>query len=88
MYGILQAGRIANNHLQKYLAEYNYLPAPITSGLWRHNTWPINLNLVVDEFGVKYVGLEHVEYLKTVLESMYKMTTDWEGKLYTRIKLK
>ena len=34
---------------------------------------------------MKYGGQEHVEHLNNVLELLYKMTTDWEGKLYIGI---
>ena len=88
MYGPPQAGLIAQDHLQKHLAKYDYLPTPIISGLWCHKTQPINFTLVVYDFGVKHVGREHAEHLKNALESMYKMTTYLEGELYIRITLK
>ena len=37
---------------------------------------------------MKYVGWEHAKHLKNALESVYKTTTDWEGKLYIGITLK
>ena len=36
MYRIPQAGCIAQDCLQKHLEKYNYLPDPITDGLWTH----------------------------------------------------
>ena len=80
MYGLPQYFRIAQDNLQKYLAKYDYLPAPITSRMWHHNTRPINFTLVADDSRVKYVGQEHAQYLKFVLESMYKMNIDLEDK--------
>ena len=56
--------------------------------LWSHKTRLINLNLVVNYFKVKYIVREHTKHLKTALESMYKMTADWEDKLYIGITLK
>ena len=44
--------------------------------------------MVVDGFGVNYLGKEHDFHLKTALEDKYKATTDWEGKLYIGIALK
>ena len=41
-----------------------------------------------DDFGVKYSGKDHALYLKASLETKYKVTTDWEGKLYIGIALK
>ena len=58
------------------------------AGLWRHKTLPINFNLALDEFRVKYVGREHIKHLKNALESVHKMATYWERKLYIGITLK
>ena len=41
-----------------------------------------------DDFGVKYSGKEHALHLQAALEDKYKVTTDWEGKLYIEIALK
>ena len=73
---------------KKHLAKYKYLPAPITAGFWSYKTQPTNFNLLIDNFGVKYLGQEHAEHLKNALESMYKMNTYWEVKLYIKITLK
>ena len=37
--------------------------------------------LIVDDFGIeyRYVGDEHVQHLKRVLQQHYEITTDWEG---------
>jgi len=44
--------------------------------------------LVVDDFGVKYVGKEHVDHLILCLKkSKYKLTKDWTGSLYCGISL-
>ena len=36
----------------------------------------------------KIFGKEHELHLKAALESKYRVTTDWEGKLYIGIALK
>jgi hypothetical protein len=59
MYGLKQAGLLANQLLQTRLAPFEYYPARHTPGLWLHNTWPISFTLVVDDFAVKYVGKQH-----------------------------
>jgi hypothetical protein len=56
-------------------------------GLWTHNWYPIKFSLVVDDFGVMYVGREHAEHLKAALEENDEISTDWEGSLYCGIKL-
>jgi len=43
--------------------------------------------LVVDDFGIKYVGEEHANHLKATLEEHYKLTCDWTGTRYIGITL-
>ena len=50
--------------------------------VWKHDTRPISFTLCVDDFGVKYVGREHAEHLKNVLNEHYKCAVDWDGKKY------
>jgi hypothetical protein len=53
MYGLKQAGLLANQLLQTRLAPFGYYPARNTPGLWLHKTRPISFTLVVDDFAVK-----------------------------------
>jgi hypothetical protein len=50
MYGLPQAGILANEVLQRNLAKDGYLPTQHTHGFWKHNTHPISFSLVVDDF--------------------------------------
>jgi hypothetical protein len=59
MYGLPQAGILANELLQRNLAKDGYRLTQHTHGLWTHDTRPISFSLVVDDFGVTYVGREH-----------------------------
>ena len=88
MYSLPQAGRIANDELVPHLAAHGYIQAEHTPGIFSHETRPISFTLVVDDFGVKYIGKEHAEHLRDVIDSKYKVTTDWSGKLYLSIQLK
>ncbi len=88
MYGLPQAGILANQRLTKHLATFGYFPTAQTPGLWRHQTRPIAFSLVVDDFGVKYVGRAHAEHLLAALESLYQVTTDWQGQLYCGLTLR
>ena len=88
MYGLPQAWRIAHDDLVKHTEPYEYWPLSKTPGLWIHENCPINFNLVVDDFGVKYLAKEHALNLKAALEDKYKVTTYQEGKLYIDISLK
>jgi hypothetical protein len=56
MYGLKQAGIIAYQQLKTQLATYDYYPVERTPSLWRHCTRSTAFCLVVDDFGVKYVG--------------------------------
>jgi hypothetical protein len=88
VWGLPQAGILANKLLQKWLAPHGYYECVNTPGLWRHATCPITFSLVVDDFGVKYVGKEHAEHLIKCLKEKYKLTKDWAGDLYCGIALK
>eukprot|EP00956_Cyclotella_meneghiniana_P017217 scaffold27841_cov34-Cyclotella_meneghiniana.AAC.3 len=88
MYGLPQAGLLANQLLEKRLNKHGYYQSKIIPGLWKHKTRPIQFTLVVDDFGVKYVGKEHADHLKRVLEEHYKVTADWVGERYVGIHLK
>jgi hypothetical protein len=67
MYGLKQAGLLANQLLQKCLAPFGYYPARHTLGLWLHKTRQISFTLVVDDFAVKYAGKQHAEHLRNAL---------------------
>ena len=88
MYGLPQAGKIANELLQKRLKMYRYHPDQLTPGLWIHVWRLVKFTLVVDEFGVKFEGLKHANHLKTALERWYDITVDWDGSKYVGINLK
>ena len=53
MYGLPQAGIIANQLLKKRLSEKGYYQCQHTPGLWRHVWRSIIFCLVVDDFGIK-----------------------------------
>ena len=89
MYGLPQAGILANQQLKKHLQPHGYLPCKHTPGLWKHIWRPIKFTLVVDDFGVMYEGKEHVDHLLQVLHKYYpKITTDWAGTIYCGIHMK
>jgi hypothetical protein len=56
MYGLPQAGILANQILACRLAIHGYHETKFTPGLWLHVMRPIQFTLVVDDFGVQYVG--------------------------------
>ena len=82
-----QAGKIANDKIKLHLAKFGYDPAPITSGLWRHQTLPLQFSLVVDDFGIKYERQEDITHLLDALKTIYKISEDWDGKSYCGLNL-
>lgn len=88
MYILLQAGCIAHNHLVMHLKPYMYVPMPLISGLWKHKNKDTTFNLMVNNFGVKYLKVADAEYSQKALEDKYKVTTDLQGKVYVGITLK
>ena len=87
MYGLPQAGLLANELLEKRLNKAGYHQSKLVPGLWAHEWRPIQFTLVVDDFGIKYVGEEHVQRLKRTLERDYKITCDWTGSRYIGITI-
>jgi hypothetical protein len=76
MHGLPQAGILAQELLKKRLNKHGYCQSPITPGLWRHDFRPISFTLCIDNFGIKYVGIEHVEHLSGILKEHYKCSQD------------
>ena len=54
MYGLPQAGRLANKLLKKQLSKKGYYKTLTTPGLWKHTFRPIFFTLIVDDFGITY----------------------------------
>jgi hypothetical protein len=64
MYGLSQAGLLANELLEKRLNKAGYRQSKLVSDLWKHNWRPIQFTLAVDDFGVKYVGTKDALHLQ------------------------
>jgi len=87
IYGLPQAGVLANKLLKACLAPAGYYEVTNTPGLWKHVSRPIAFTLVVDDFGVKYVGKKHADHLVNALKKNYNISEDWTGSLYCGITL-
>ncbi len=87
MYGLPQAGIITQELLEERLQKAGYTQNKLTPGYWKHKWRPISFTLVVDDFGVKYIGNEHVMHLINTLKEHYKVEEDWEGQRYQGITL-
>ena len=86
-YGLPQSGKLANDLLRTRLNKAGYFEAPTTAGLWKHSWRPIQFVLIVDDFGVKYVGKQHANHLLRVLNEYYEMSEDWSGSKFAGIDL-
>jgi hypothetical protein len=71
MYGLKQAGLLANQLLQKRLKHFGYYPKRHTPGIWLQNTKPTAFSLVVDDFAVKYVTKADDHHLRNALLRHY-----------------
>ena len=87
IYGLPQAGILANNLLRKRLTKFGYYEVAHTPGLWKHITCPIQFTLVVDDFRIKFFGKEHADHLLITLQKDYTLDVDWTGSLYYGITL-
>jgi hypothetical protein len=79
MYGLPQAGILAQNLLEKCLNQHGYHQSNVTLGLWKHDRQPLLITLCVDNFGIKYIGWEHTNHLAKILQEHYKCFIDWDG---------
>jgi hypothetical protein len=87
VWGLPQAGILANKNLRRKLAPFSYYESIITPGLWHHELQPLTFTLVIGNFGVKFVNKEDVDHLISSIKTTYKLTKDWTGNLYCGIML-
>ena len=76
MYGLPQAGLLIQQLLEKRLEKHGYTQSKQTRDLWKHEWGPICFSLVVDDFGVKYVGEAHANHLIQALKKDYNISED------------
>ncbi|KAL7489592.1 hypothetical protein ACHAW6_015259 [Cyclotella cf. meneghiniana] len=87
IYGLPQAGILAQKLLAKHLATNSYYQCECTPGLWCHKWQPIMFTLIVDDFGIEYGGEEHSIHLHDTIKAHYDITENWQGNLYSGINL-
>jgi hypothetical protein len=87
MYGLLQAGRIAQELLEKRLNACGYHQSKFTPGLWTRETRSTKFALAVDDFGIKYESEEDAQHLIDSLTPFYNSTVDREGKRFIGLML-
>ena len=62
--------KLQNDKLKLHIVKFGYKPAPITPGMWRHETPPLQFSLVLDDFGVKYEWQEDITHLLDVQKKL------------------
>jgi hypothetical protein len=76
VWGLPQAGILANKRLQSKLTPFGYHECINTPSLWYHEARLVTFTLVVDDFGVKYVDKTDVEHLIASIKTTYNLTKD------------
>ena len=87
MYGLPQAGILAQKLLEERLNKHGYMQNKAIPGLWTHQSRLISFTLVVDDFGIKYVGQEHAMHLISILKEHYELSEDWKGTKFIKLTL-
>ena len=87
IYGLPQAGKLENDLLQKRLTTCGYFECTHTPGLWKHIWRPVTFTLVVENSGVKFIGIEQLKHLIISLKTFYKIELDITGTKYCGITL-
>jgi hypothetical protein len=87
MYGLPQAGKLADDRLRKFLAPFSYAPCPVNPRLWKHLHSDLMFTLVVDDFGIRYTNKQDVDDLIAIINKEYKYSQDWTGNLYIGLTL-
>jgi hypothetical protein len=82
MYGLPQAGIIAQKLLQERLAKVEYHQSKIVPGFWMHKTRDTCFTLVVDDFAIKYTKKEDAQHLIEAIQKDYRITVDWDATKY------
>ena len=85
--GLKQSRRIVNDRLQLYLYKFGYAPVVRTPSLWKHATKNIIFSLIIDDFGVRYVGKNNANHLIQALKNLYNVSIYWDGALHCDLSI-
>ena len=72
IYSLKEAGALANQQLQQHLAPCRHTPTKFTPSLWKHKSNNAIFTLIVDDFGIKYIGKDNAQYLIDTLKDKYE----------------
>jgi hypothetical protein len=87
-YRLPQSGILANYLLCSRLEVEGYYESASTPGLWCHKWHPIQFCLIVDDFGVEYVGIEHFNNLLDLLKKYHGVQFNMTGDKFAGINIK
>ncbi len=88
MYGLPQAGIIAQEPLAKRLKEHGYSQSETMPGLSTHEWRPITFSYVLDHLGVKYIGEEHAQHLLQTVKKYFTCLFKKKGERYCGLTIK
>jgi len=87
MHGLPQASRLANQQLVRKLTPAGFVQAYHTPGLFLHTSKQIMFALIIDDFGIRYVGKPAANFLISTLQQDYTITIDWTGAKFCGLHL-
>jgi hypothetical protein len=88
MYGLPQAGLLAQQRLVAHLALHDYIQSDSVPCLFTHATNGITFVLVVDDFGIKFRTTAGRDHLLATLRLQYQITVDDAGTQYLGMTIK
>ena len=88
MYGLPQAGLLAQDELVQHLELHEYIQSPKVPCLFRHKTRSTAFSLVVDDFGIKFATQTDADHLLDTLRKKYAITVDQTGSKYLGFTIK
>jgi hypothetical protein len=91
-YMVINLASLPQETIEKYdlneHAQHGKFYIEIQKGMYGlPQTRPISFSLVVDDFGVKFVGREHAEHLMTCIRKNYNISSDWNATAYCGLTL-
>jgi hypothetical protein len=79
VYGLPQAGTLADKQLKKCLTIKGYDQCLHTPCLWQCMWHDITFFLVMDDFGIKTIGMANMKHLVKSLKEHYSVAVNWTG---------
>ena len=87
IYGLPQAGKLAQDRLVEHLAKFGFKMADHTDCLFSHESRKISFLLYVDDFLIKFKQEADLEFLFSTLRQLYEIKTDRQAKKFLGISL-